>query len=210
VHLVRPDIDLELWVSDLVNVLEFEDLHGVILTAWGFGGMVITPAADRVPDRVSRLVYINAYVPRAGQATIHLYPPAWLDLVDEAHGLHQAGGAWLLPPPDADYLRDFVPDDARRHWFAGKLTAHPMRTVTQPVRLENAALASIPRTYLHCLKGAYGPLGPHIALIQPWFEALPGWEFRDVPLTYFAPVNDPLGVAAELERLVSVAVGDRA
>ena len=50
--------------TDVAAVLRFEDLRDVILVGHSYGGMVITGAADRVPDRVGRLVYLDAATPR--------------------------------------------------------------------------------------------------------------------------------------------------
>jgi pimeloyl-ACP methyl ester carboxylesterase len=50
-HLLRPDIDLDFHIDDIVSVLEYEDLHEVILVGHSYGGMVITGVADRATDR---------------------------------------------------------------------------------------------------------------------------------------------------------------
>ena len=54
VHLVSPAVDLDLHIRDIVAVLEFEDLHDVILVGHSYGGMVITGVADRAAERVGR------------------------------------------------------------------------------------------------------------------------------------------------------------
>jgi len=38
VHLASPQIDLELHVQDILGVLEYEDLHEVILVGHSYGG----------------------------------------------------------------------------------------------------------------------------------------------------------------------------
>jgi pimeloyl-ACP methyl ester carboxylesterase len=62
VHLAHPDIDLETHIQDVVNVLEYEDLHAVTLVGHSYSGMVITGVADRAADRLAQLVYIEALV----------------------------------------------------------------------------------------------------------------------------------------------------
>ena len=54
VHLLRPDIDLDLHITDVVHLLEFEDLAGVFLLGHSYGGMVITGVADRARPRTRR------------------------------------------------------------------------------------------------------------------------------------------------------------
>jgi pimeloyl-ACP methyl ester carboxylesterase len=74
-HLVRRDIGLATHVEDVVNVLEFEDLRGVILVGNSSGGMVITGVAERAPERIAQLVYLDAFVPEHGQSLVDLLPP---------------------------------------------------------------------------------------------------------------------------------------
>src|SRR5215469_7235356 len=59
-HLLRPDIDLDLQIEDVVQVLKYEDLHDVILAGHSYGGMVITGVADRALDRIAWLVFLDA------------------------------------------------------------------------------------------------------------------------------------------------------
>jgi pimeloyl-ACP methyl ester carboxylesterase len=66
-HLASPDIDLTTHVTDIVNVIEWEELEDVILLGHSYGGMVITGVADRVPDRIRRLVYLDAFLPFDGE-----------------------------------------------------------------------------------------------------------------------------------------------
>ncbi len=66
-HLANPEISLATHIEDVVNVLEFEDLQRVILVGNSSGGMVITGVADRVPERLAQVVYLDAFVPEDGQ-----------------------------------------------------------------------------------------------------------------------------------------------
>jgi len=68
VHLATLDIDLNTHINDIVNVLEWEDLHDVILVGHSYGGMVITGVADRVPQRIKRLIYLDAFLPIDGES----------------------------------------------------------------------------------------------------------------------------------------------
>src|SRR5580765_8572279 len=68
VHLSRPDIGLSTHIEDVVNMILFEDLHDIILVGHSYGGMVITGVADRVPDRIKHLIYLDALVPDDGES----------------------------------------------------------------------------------------------------------------------------------------------
>lgn len=75
VHLARPDTDLEVHVSDVVNLLRYEDLRDVVLVGHSYAGSVITAAADRVTDRVSQLVYVDTGPLPDGVAQVEFTPP---------------------------------------------------------------------------------------------------------------------------------------
>ena len=55
-------------------MLEFEDLHDVVLCGASYGGMAVTGAASRAPERIALLVYIDALVPVDGQSGTDLLP----------------------------------------------------------------------------------------------------------------------------------------
>ena len=62
-HLLRQDVGLDTHVADVLNVLAYGDLVGVVLAGHSYGGMVVTGVADRAPERVAHLVYVDAFVP---------------------------------------------------------------------------------------------------------------------------------------------------
>ena len=74
-HLLRPDIGLDTHVADIVGLLHHQDLKGVTLVGHSYGGTVITAAAERVPDRIGRLVYLDAAVPRDGESNNDVVGP---------------------------------------------------------------------------------------------------------------------------------------
>ena len=66
-HLASTNIDLDTHIQDIVNVILWEDLHDVVLVGHSYGGMVITGVADRVPDRIKHVIYLDAFVPKNGE-----------------------------------------------------------------------------------------------------------------------------------------------
>src|SRR5262245_6986728 len=103
VHLATPEIDLVTHVRDVVNVLECEDLHDVVLLGHSYGGMVITGVADRAPERLARRVYFDAALPRDGECMYDLPPPEVRASWERAR---QLGDGWRFPlvnphPPDS-------------------------------------------------------------------------------------------------------------
>jgi len=71
-HFASPDIELETHIEDVLNVTRFEDLADIILVGQSYGGMVISGVADRLPERIARLVYLDAMVPDDGDSAAAL------------------------------------------------------------------------------------------------------------------------------------------
>ena len=73
-HLARPENDLETHIDDVVGVLKCEELRNVVLLGHSYGGMVATGVADRAPERIAQIIYLDAFVPENGQALIDFLP----------------------------------------------------------------------------------------------------------------------------------------
>src|SRR5438874_2803985 len=72
VHLGGPQTDLSTHIQDVVNCIEYQDLHDVVLVGHSYGGMVVTGVADRLPDRIRRLVYLDALLPDSGESVMSI------------------------------------------------------------------------------------------------------------------------------------------
>ena len=94
-----PRVGLSTHIEDIVAVLEFEDLHNVVLCGASYGGMPITGAADRASERIALLVYIDALVPMDGQSGLDLLPERFGALVRAAADRH--GHGWIAIPDGA-------------------------------------------------------------------------------------------------------------
>ena len=94
-HLATPEVGLSTHIADVVNVMSYEDLGDVVLVGNSSGGNVITGVADRVPERIAQLVYLDAFVPADGQGIVDMLPP---DRRQTVEALVQAeGDGWLWP-----------------------------------------------------------------------------------------------------------------
>ena len=59
-HLATPGIDLESHIADILNVIKYEDLRDIVLLGHSYGGMVATGVADRAPERIAQIIYLDA------------------------------------------------------------------------------------------------------------------------------------------------------
>ena len=128
-HLASAEIGLETHLQDVVNMLLFEQLEGVVLVGHSYGGMVISGVADRVPERIAHRVYIDAIVPEDGES-----------LVGE-----EGPGEWLRPMIRGEMIVPpwVTPDQEPPHDVP-----HPLRTFTDPIRLRNEVAKRLPTTYI--------------------------------------------------------------
>jgi pimeloyl-ACP methyl ester carboxylesterase len=131
-HLATTDIGLTAHIEDIVNYILFEDLHGIILLGHSYGGMVITGVADRIPERIARLVYLDAFVPADGESLMSLRPPG--------------GGGLDLEKMTKDGF--IIPFWVQPNQPLPKDVPHPLKAFTEPVSLKNPAAAKIPTTYI--------------------------------------------------------------
>jgi len=148
-HLVRAGIDLDLHIRDILAVLHYEDLHDVILVGHSYGGMVITGVADRAPDRVGHIVYLDAAMPVNGESLVDVVGPLMEAARSSARVVDEVE---LVLFPGTEPLPHYGvtdPDDIA--WMEERLTPHPWKCFEQPLRLTNeAALWEIPQTVISC------------------------------------------------------------
>lgn len=148
-HLLNSDVDLETHITDVVNLLEYEDLTDVVLVGHSYGGMVITGVADRALDRIGRLVFLDAAHPSHNQSLADNAPA----LMEEAmQSMKVVDGVELVLFPDGpDVERLGVTDPEDFAWLVSKLTPHPWKCNIQKLTLTNeAAVRKIHRTSINC------------------------------------------------------------
>ncbi len=187
-HLARPGIDLELHVQDVVSLLEMEDLRDVVLLGHSYGGMVATGVADRCAARIRRLVYLDAFVPENGRCALDYVVP------ERAAAFRAEGEAQgsVAPPPLA--LWGLVKPE---HVALAKPreTRQPYHTFTQPIRIAHAAaLARLPKTFIHCTSPATGTFDQFAAKVR----SDPAWRFHELKTGHDAMILVPDALAAIL------------
>jgi pimeloyl-ACP methyl ester carboxylesterase len=140
-HLASPTVDLNTHISDVVGVLSVEDLSGVILIGHSYGGMVATGVADRARDRISKLVYLDAFVPRDGESLYDLLSPEFRARSWQATAEH--GDGWRVPP------NPMPPDtsEADRAWAMPRRLPQPILTFQQRLKVTQPPPL---RHYIYC------------------------------------------------------------
>lgn len=169
-HQATEAIDLESHIADIIGVLEAEDLHEVVLVAHSYGGMVATGVADRCRDRIKQLIFVDAFVPRSGQALSDLTSNVrwWRSSINSSPDLLPS---WLIVPPPIP-AKTSLEDIA---WVQAHRRPQPKRTFTQPLTLHNGPL-TLPRGYIYCTQKK-----PDDVFAQyRSFRDDPDWQFIEI------------------------------
>jgi pimeloyl-ACP methyl ester carboxylesterase len=146
-HLSHPGVDLELHINDIVNMISYEDLSDIILVGHSYGGMVITGVADRVPQKINRLIYLDALIPQNGESMFDIVDPKIISYLTNA--AQAEGDGWQVPPPPPQSYNFDDPEDTK--WVTSKSTPHPLKSFEQRLSLQNSPKA-FPKHYIKCLR----------------------------------------------------------
>jgi pimeloyl-ACP methyl ester carboxylesterase len=183
-----PDLTLDDHIAEVAGLIARQDLADVILGGHSYGGMVTTGVADRAPERIARLVYIDAAIPHDGEALVDT-SPGLLKVAE--HDLRAVDGVELALWPET--IPPFVygltrPEDIA--FARGKLTPHPWNTMTQPLRLRHPErLAAIPRAIVNCSATLAGR--PDVTRHR-WLDGDPVWE---IDTGHDLMITEPRGLA---------------
>jgi len=130
-HLVSKAVDLDMHITDIAKVLQFEGLHDVILVGHSYGGMVITGVADRATDRIGHLVFLDAANPENGQSLADL---AGEIITMTRNDGRMVDGIEMVLYPGTDPMNYFGVTDAEQlQWMKPKLTPHPWSCFAETV-----------------------------------------------------------------------------
>ena len=201
--LAGPEVDLDTYLADVVNLMEDEDLRDVILVGHSYAGHLITGVADRAPERIALLAYLDAGPSPDGAAFMDLQPPAARELIDRL--VDEAGEGWRIPLPSREELEGVMGASleglgpAERDHMRAHATAQPLRTWTQPLSLKNPAREELPKLLITCSL-PLAQVRQMIAAGHPWFAALagPSWSFLELPTGHWPMFSVPGGLASLL------------
>jgi pimeloyl-ACP methyl ester carboxylesterase len=192
-HLAHPRIDLDAHIDDMLAVLHHEDLTDVVLVGHSYGGMVATGVADRAPAQIARVVYLDAFVPRNGEALFDLVSAEARAGMRKA--ADEAGDGWRIPPnplpPDTDQI------DVS--WIMPRRVMQPRKTFEQPIRLTGAG-ERLPRSYIYCTRPSPGDVFRQFAERA---RSTPGWRSLEIEASHSPHVTAPAVLADLLAGLAT-------
>ena len=193
-HLASPRIDLDTHITDVVNIVKFEDLHDLVLLGHSYAGLVVTGAADRIPERISELVYLDTAPLPDGAILIETFPPEARRRIESQ--VEEFGDGWTFPMPSWEELANMASleevDDDHLRLLRSRAVAQPFGTYTQPLRLTNPARDALPKLGILC-SFSLAQVQEMIASGQPLFRELsgPNWRFVELPTGHWPMFSRP-------------------
>jgi pimeloyl-ACP methyl ester carboxylesterase len=179
-HLISAAVDLDTHIEDVLGALWCEDLRDVILVGQSSGGSVVTGVADRAPERVRRVVYVEGFVLRDGEAMVDVLPAAFVAGLRES-----AIDGYRVPLPFS--AAELEIGGAVGGWYAERLRFHPLGAFEQPLRL-TGAVDRLPRTYVRCAGNV--ELEHHFTgFVERALDE--GWDYRVIDAPHDAHVAAP-------------------
>jgi pimeloyl-ACP methyl ester carboxylesterase len=215
VHLASRDVDLETHIEDVVNLLDYEDLSDVLLVGHSYAGVVVTVVADRRPERLRAVVYLDTGPLPGGMAIADAQTPEQRER--QRRETERGRDGWLWPVPDRDTLASGAYGSASGletadfELIEARGTPQPYATFTTPLRPLEASASDLRRAAIFCSEG-----GMSLRLLRELIEqhdpradtfADPSWELHELPTGHWAMFSLPGPLAELLDRIAAAPNG---
>ncbi|MGY0231206.1 alpha/beta fold hydrolase [Longispora urticae] len=200
-----PDTDLDTHIADIVRVIEDNDLTDVVLVAHSYGGSPATGVADRIPDRLARVVFVDSGPLPDGVAQGDMGGPEGRAYLESL-----AVDGWRMPLPSWDDVANTMQasleglDDAALARFRAMAADQPLGTATQAIRLTGPGIGDLPCDLVAC-SFPLPVVREMIAAGHPFFAALggPQWRLFELPTGHWPMFSRPKDLAALLIEITS-------
>jgi pimeloyl-ACP methyl ester carboxylesterase len=190
----------------VVNLLEYEDRREVVLVGHSYAGIVVTGLADRVPERIAQVVYLDSGPVPDGVAYLDLQPPEVVDHTKRQVAVR--GDGWRLPVPSWEELEELNGASLaglgheQRSLMRSRAVAQPFATYSRPLRLDNPSREAPAKV----LVSSSLPLDQVRQLIDEghlWFRELAGpeWQLLELPTGHWPMFSVPDDLARLLHEL---------
>ena len=190
-HLANPSIDLETHIEDMLNVIKYEDLRDIVLVGHSYGGMVATGVADRARDRVTQLIYVDAFVPDDGQSLFDINEPGRQPMQDGAKKRRRLARA-------ADDVAAGH-RGGRRRMAGARRVPMPVKCFETRLKLQGGTL-TLPRSYIYATRfppaDTFGPFAKKT-------KSDPAWRYFEIDASHAPNVTAPEALMALLEKIVA-------
>ena len=191
-HLDHGQVTFATFVTDIGAVLEFEDLHDVVLVGHSMSGVVVPRVAEAFPGRIGKVVWMAAVVLNDGETITEAVPapsPAvQRSFVLEPDGTIRTDSALMI----AALVSDGTPEE--RAWVLARYRSYPQAALLEPGRLSNYLELGIPSGYVAASNDAVFSS----ELARTFASRLTGARFAEVEAGHDLMITRPAATAAAL------------
>lgn len=182
-HLAGPEINLDTHIADVTSAIVHHELENVVLCGHSYGGMVVAGAADRMPQRVKSLVFLDAFIPTPGQSLFDLQPPEIA--ARQREEARKEGGGWRLKRLPANYFRVADPADVER--LDRRAVDQPIGTMEQKADISGAWENVSHLAYIRAAGHSRGPFAQFAERVR----ADEKWHYFEVPCGHNVMLDMP-------------------
>jgi pimeloyl-ACP methyl ester carboxylesterase len=182
-HLVSRETNLDTHIQDIAAVITKEDLHDLVLVGTSYAGLVISGVADLMPDRIGTLIYLNAALPADGKCmldTVSSERRAAVQRLADAEG-----DGYRIP--SSLVLDTGIEDDAAKQDFLRRMSAHPLASLLQPLRLSGRYNEVPHKAYVLATK----KISHHFQEYYDWAQRQPGWTAHVIASHHYPMATEP-------------------
>jgi pimeloyl-ACP methyl ester carboxylesterase len=186
-HLLSKDITIQTFVEDVVQLIQSEELTKVVLVGHSFGGVPISGVADRIPERIAHLVYLDSVVVENGRSAFSYYPPAEVEARIKAAEKANNGVAVPVPQQLPAVWGLGKEGDPDYDWVRRRLTPHPLASYTTALTFTAPVGNNLPCTYVHCTQPSHPVLEDSRRLVRSWS----GWQWVELAAPHDSMITNP-------------------
>jgi pimeloyl-ACP methyl ester carboxylesterase len=179
-HLMSGMITLDTHISDVTNVIKWENLQNVVLVGHSYAGFVVSGVAERALPAISSIVFLDAFFPQNGERVVDLAPPDLRDATLAAAAKNEVGRP--IPPAKAFHVNEN--DQA---WVDSKLTPQPTFASLTPIVLTGAREKIAKKTYIRAVSYP----NPRFDGYLEKLKQDPGWRTYGVDSGHDVMVDKP-------------------
>jgi pimeloyl-ACP methyl ester carboxylesterase len=193
-HLATPETNMSLHATDIAASLEVHDLHDVVLVGHSYASYAVTAAAERAPERIGRLVHVDAGRLQDGKSIFDTVPPFVREAMEAAVARNDG---WRLPfLNDEELVTYYGPDHGLSaedlKWIRSHTVGHPIECYREAVAIQDPRAAALPRTHVNCT------LDPNPSPVSP---DDPDTDYAELRSGHWPMFSIPEETAALLDRI---------
>jgi pimeloyl-ACP methyl ester carboxylesterase len=181
-HLMSGLVTLDTHITDVVNVIKWENLENIVLVGHSYGGWVVSGVPEQVLPTIGSIVFLDAFMPENGQKGLDLNSPRSREAV-----LAAVARGEVSRPPDSAGVASPTMSEKDRAWLNSKATAQPIGVSLYPITLTGARNKVAKKTYVR----ARGYANPNFDAHYAALKSDPSWRLYEVPCGHSVMVEMP-------------------